>query len=456
MYPSGLRALLFGSCLMVSGCGVTYHSPTVQSQAAGLDVRVVPITASSVKQANGALYQPLDLPLAFQSVASGSSLLHGQAALPKMPESPKQSRDTITTNLPADNPAPRYRIGVGDVVMLVTKSAASTIEELGGLLSAQTQRHGFTVRDNGMISIPDIGQVEVAGKTLDDAEDAVFQALVAKKIDPAFSLEITEFKSQHVAIGGKVARAGAVPLTLKPLRLGDALAQAGGVTATDRKTTAIRLYRDGTLYQMPAAALRSNPAARNLTLLPGDAVYVDEGYSLDRAMAFYETQIAAIGLKRGARLQALTELKAEMILQRDVLDEQRANFTTRRDLDAERRDYVYLAGEVKQQGRVALPYGRHANLADVLYDEGGFDTKTGNPGQIYVIRSGTDPDNIKVTAWHLDATNVINMTLATRMQMRPNDIVFIEEQPITKWSRAFEQAFPILINKSVNGDSGAL
>ncbi|MCK8463444.1 polysaccharide biosynthesis/export family protein [Aliiroseovarius sp. S1339] len=453
MHHSGLRALFLGTSLLMSGCGVTYHSPTVQSQAAGLDVKVVPITASSVKQANRAPYSPLDLPDAFHSIASGSGL-RGAGALPDMPASPDQSRQKITTKLPAQVAPPRYQIGVGDVVMLVTKGAASTIEELGGLLTSQTQRKGFTVRDNGMIALPDIGQVAVAGKTLEDAEDALFQALVAKNVDPAFSLEITEFNSQHVAIGGKVARAGLAPITLKPLRLGDALAHAGGVTASDVDTTAVRLYRDGTLYQLPAATLRSDAKARNLTLLPGDAIYVDENYNLDRAMASYEMQIAAIGLKRGARLQAISELEAEMSVNRDALDEQRTNFAARRELGAEKRDYVYLAGEVAQQGRVALPYGRQASLADVLYDEGGFDTKTGDPAQIYVIRPGTGADETKVTAWHLDATNVINITLATRMQMRPNDIVFIEEQPITKWSRALEQAFPILINKSVNGDSG--
>ncbi|MCK8485393.1 polysaccharide biosynthesis/export family protein [Aliiroseovarius sp. S2029] len=453
MHHNSLRALLLGTCLALSGCGVTYHSPTVQSQAAGLDVSVVEITASSVKQANSAPYVPLSLPDAFHAIAGGTGL-RGAGAVPDMPEGPTGSREQIATRLPAPVTPQRYEIGVGDVLLLVTKSGASTIEELGGLLTAQTQRQGFTVRDNGMIALPDIGQVKMAGKTLEAAEDAVFQALVAKNIDPAFSLEIAEFNSRHVAIGGKVGRAGLVPLTLKPLRLGDALAQAGGVVASDTGATAIRLYRDGTLYQMPASALRSDARVRDLTLLPGDAIYVDETYDLDRALAFYETQIAAIGLKRSARLHALSELRAEMSVQRDTLEERRTNFTSRRELDAEPRDYVYLTGEVARQGRVALPYGRQASLADVLYDEGGFDTRTGDPAQIYVIRPGTDADDTKVTAWHLDATNVINITLATRMQMRPNDIVFIEEQPITKWSRAFEQAFPILINKSVNGDSG--
>ena len=32
------------------------------------------------------------------------------------------------------------------------------------------------------------------------------------------------------------------------------------------------------------------------------------------------------------------------------------------------------------------------------------------------------------------------------MQMRPNDIVFIEEQVITKWGRALQQLFPTVLS----------
>jgi len=37
------------------------------------------------------------------------------------------------------------------------------------------------------------------------------------------------------------------------------------------------------------------------------------------------------------------------------------------------------------------------------------------------------------------------MTLATKFEMRPNDIVFVEEQPITKWNRVVQQIVPSLL-----------
>jgi polysaccharide export outer membrane protein len=50
-----------------------------------------------------------------------------------------------------------------------------------------------------------------------------------------------------------------------------------------------------------------------------------------------------------------------------------------------------------------------------------------------------------VTAWHLDARNAVVFTLATKFEMRPDDIVFVEEQPITTWNRTIQQSIPALI-----------
>ncbi len=449
----GLYVFLTGTSFLISGCGITYISPTVNQKAAGFDVEVLPLTVSSVKIANDSPYQPRSLPDAFRSVAGGTGL-RTAGALPKIPEGAEQTRQKINERLPQQITAPRYKIGVGDVVHLVTKGSASTIEELGGLISGQEQRRGFTVRGNGTIALPDVGYVSIAGKTIEDAESAVFQALAEKRIDPAFSLEISDFNSQYVTIGGDVERGGKVAITLRPITLGEALAQAGGVKTNAAEQTAVQLYRDGSFYQVLASNLRSNADARNLTLLAGDAIYVNETFNVERAMTFYDQQIRAIGVTQKARLNAVAALEAEMTVQRSVLNETRENFAARRELNAEKRDYVYMAGEVSKQSRVALPYGEHASLADIMYEGGGFDTRTGDPAQIYVIRADAGSSDNKVTAWHLDTANIVNMTLATRMQMRPDDIIFVEEQRITKWSRAFEQAFPILIDKWIN-DGGA-
>jgi len=349
--------------------------------------------------------------------------------------------------LPPDVPARPYRIGVGDVVLLATKTNGNSVEQLSGLLAAQTRRQGYTVSDDGSISIPDIGRVEIGGLTLQEAQDTIFRFLLENQVDPAFSLEVAEFNSQRVTVGGAVRQAARVPLALNPLSLREALTATGGVTVRDEQYASIRIYRGGTLYQIPYETYVERSDLQNLTLVNGDAVFVDTSYDLDRALEFYRQEIDVIRLRTQARKDTFDMLQTEVELRRGMLEERRGNFEARTEFDAEERDYVYLTGEVKKQSRFTLPYGRQATLADVLYDSGGFPTQTGNPGNIYVLRPSSDPAEFgAVTAWHLDAVNAANISLATRMQMRPNDIVFIEEQPITKWGRAFNQLLPQLVN----------
>ncbi len=444
-----VAVLAMGGLAVLSGCGVTYHSPKVIERQGELPVSVVEMTPRAIAYANASDYTPRALPDVFYAYAGSYGGATGAGALPAAPYLPDASRQRLEYRpLPDINPQP-YRIGVGDVLLLATRGAASTVEQLSGLLAAQSQRQGYTVRDDGTIAIPDIGAVQLAGLTLQQAEDQLFQALVSNQIDPSFSLEVAEFNSQQVAVGGAVRTAKLVPITPNNLTLGQALITAGGLSVRDEEFASIRIYRDGTLYQIPVETFRAQPAIKDKLLQAGDAVFVDTTYDLDRAFEFYKTKIDAVTLRSSARSQALQALSAEIAIRRGALDERRRIFESRTALDAEGRDYVYLSGEVTKQNRFALPYGRQATLADVLYNEGGFDNTTGDPTEIYVLRGSSDPAKVgEIVAYHLDAGNAANMIMATKFQMRPNDVIFIEEQPITKWGRALQQAFPTILNSA--------
>ena len=439
------RVLLLGMALATGACGVTYHSPSVRQQAQGAEVRVIALSSQSVLVANREPYTPRSLPETFSQVVYPGQM-KSLGALPKPPAMLTAEATVLETRIPPRFTPEPYRIGVGDVLLLATKTAASTVEQLTGLLAAQNQRQGYTVRDDGAIAIPDIGTVMLAGMTLDEAEAKLFQVLVENQIDPAFSLEVSEFNSRRVSVGGAVRDPAVVPITLNPLNLSEALAAVGGLRAKDREYTSIRLYRDGSLYQIPLEVFVKQPELGKILLKDGDAIFVDTSYDLDRALEYYTQALNAAETRRNARYSALQELEAEMRLRQEVLRERKENFRARAELGAEKRDYVYLTGEVRDQSRFTMPYNQQVTLADVLYEQGGFNTTTGNPAQIYVLRASSAPEEFgAVTAWHLDARNAINITLATRMEMRPNDVVFIEEQPITKWGRAIQQFFPTLL-----------
>lgn len=436
-----LRMLSSFCVLFLSGCGAAYISPDVNAESE--IVQVVPLTMETVSRANSSPYSPKSLPAVFfQTSGSGDSVTDA-VALPEPVVENERRPIALETRIPPSRPSRPYEIGVGDVVLLATKSRNDTVSELSGLLAAQNSRQGYTVQDDGAIVIPDVGRVQIAGLTLEQSDAVLFQALVENQIDPSFSLEIAEFNSQRVSVGGAVRQPKIVPVTFTGLRLDEALVAAGGPEGGNLDFTTIRLYRDGQLYQIPLSEYLRRTDLQSLQLVSGDSLFVDTEFELERAQAYFSEQITITQARAAARQQALSELQAEVSLRRAALNEARSNFSSRAQLDAVSRDYVYLLGEVTTPGRFTLPFGRHASLADALFDNGGFNAQTGNPSEIYVLRG--KQKSSEVTAWHLNASNVSNIVTTTHFEMRPNDIIFVAEQPVTRWNRVVQQLVPSLI-----------
>ena len=443
--------LSLGLSLALAGCGIVYNSPTV-SQGSGGDsnkVRVIEMRADTVMVANRTPYEPRELPAIFSQTAGvGSGLRTAGADLPDQVFDQNARMPLEVRVPPAANPGP-YTIGVGDVVVLATPKTGSTVEQLSGLLAAQNARQGYTVQDDGSIAIPNVGRVRLGGLTLEEAEAALFQSLVQNQIDPTFSIEIAEFNSKKVYIGGAVGSSRVVPITLTPLYLDEALNQAGGVQALANAYASVRIYRQGTLYQIPLNNLYSDESLQRIQLIDGDSIFVDTAYNLELAQSYFQEQIARANFRQSARGAALSQLSTEIGIRRAALGEARSNFESQVQQDAVTRDYVYLAGEVKSQTRYTLPYGRQATLADALFSNGGIPSNTANAKQIYVLRGSDDPREFgSVTAWNLNIANAGNLLLATRFELRPNDVVFIAEQPVTRWNRVINQITPTIINQA--------
>lgn len=443
------KVILLVALTALAGCGSVYRSSSVSPGVSdGTNVRVVALSAETVVQANRSSYQPKTLPAVFSMTAGGGTMGRGAGALPQPTFDLESRPGTLALRVPPVANPGAYQIGIGDVVLLSTPNTGSTVEELSGLLAAQNARQGYTVQDDGSINIPNVGRVRIAGLTIEDAEAALFQKLVENQFDPTFSLEIAEFNSRKVSIGGAVGSPGVVPVSLTPLYLGDALAAAGGVSVEDQDFASVRIYRDGTLYQIPLTTLYERGDLLRTRLVDGDAVFVDTEYELGQAQSYFEQQITLVSARQAARQAALNELQLEVNLRRGQLEEARQNYQTRIDLGADNRDYVYLTGEVGKQSRFPLPYDRKAKLADALFAQAdGLTVETGDVSQIYVLRASSDPREFgAVTAWHLDTRNAANYALTTKFELRPNDIVFVAQQPITRWNRAVAQIMPSLIS----------
>ena len=192
-----------------------------------------------------------------------------------------------------------YMIGVGDVLTLNMQLKESLGDVLNGLIASQNSQRGFRVQDDGAVSIPDIGRVVIGGLTLQEAESAVYQRLLEVGVTPSFSIEITEFNSQKISISGNVKSPGILPLTLQPLYLDEAIYESGGFTISDASFIIVRLYRNGSIYQIFGPEIYNQNDTNRILLKDGDTIVVDVTDEYDRIL----------GLRQEARANRLEELE---------------------------------------------------------------------------------------------------------------------------------------------------
>ncbi len=231
---------------------------------------------------------------------------------------------------------------------------------------------------------PMLDPIPVAGLTADQARGLIEGEYRANQLTSRTSLEVTGFTSQKYFVSGDVARGGVYPLTNTPVLLAEALAVAGLRVDSDADAPrsfadhdkVIKLTRAGHGYRFSARELLANPAG----------LYVHSGDRL-----------------------AVTDLRY-------------------------RSEKVIIAGAVARQTIYPITAEDRQTLSDALYSAGALSTSSGDPSQIYVLRQAGE-----AYAYHLDGSNPARLFLASEFELRPNDIIFIAEQPIIQFNRVLQQ-----------------
>lgn len=156
-------------------------------------------------------------------------------------------------DLPAASPTPSpdYRVGPGDVL---------EVEVFGNPDLSRTP----TVQTNGMVSLPLIGEVPVAGLTLAEVKAAVTGLLGRDYlVNPQVDVRMKEYQSQFVTLLGEVSSPGRRPLRGGQTRLIDVLVEAGGLTP--RASGELVLSRADGPFEDGTRTLRVQLGARTLT-----------------------------------------------------------------------------------------------------------------------------------------------------------------------------------------------
>jgi polysaccharide biosynthesis/export protein len=176
-------------------------------------------------------------------------------------------------------PPVEQTIGIGDSVQVTVWEAAA-----GGLFSTpvtSTNQPGArsavipeqTVTQDGAITMPYAGRINVIGRTPPQVEKIIVQRLTGKAIEPQALVTVThDFSNTVTVVGDALKQGDRIPLNVRGDRILTVIAESGGII-TPVPQTYIELSRSGRTVRLPMQSLVSNPR-ENVYARPGDVVTV--------------------------------------------------------------------------------------------------------------------------------------------------------------------------------------
>jgi polysaccharide export outer membrane protein len=160
--------------------------------------------------------------------------------------------------------SPDYRIGAGDVLQLFVWKETELTRDV-------------TVRVDGKITIPLLGDVQAAGRTPEQLATEIANGLKRFLAAPQVTISVREAASSKFYVIGKVSKAGAFPIGGRTTLL-QALALAGGLQEF-AKADRILIVHEGTsddfaIVNYKKLETGAELAQNNPFLRPGDTIVV--------------------------------------------------------------------------------------------------------------------------------------------------------------------------------------
>ena len=249
--------------------------------------------------------------------------------------------------------------------------------------SANMRVSSSIVDHEGNIVFESIGKVRGAGLTLNQLKENI-ENLIQPVPDSqnAFQIQVTNFASQKAFLTAQGKPGVLIPITDRPVKISEVLAQ-NGLSIDGKQITQITLHRDRKTYVFNLDDLL-NPESPDVYIQPNDQI-------VTTILPYKENK-------------------------------------------------VFILGGVSPQIFKINPANRET-LADVLFTSGGpLSSSSAKRSEVYLLR-GSKP----VVAYHLDAQSPTRLIVAEAMELRPNDILYVAEQPIISFNRTLTTIVPLRV-----------
>lgn len=183
-----------------------------------------------------------------------------------------ESRDNTifkVAQLRPDYRQDEYRLAKYDIITIM---ALGHTEDIG--------ENEITIGVDGMAALPYVGNVKLAGLTLDEARRVIYTKLSKYYKLPELSVSIKSYGARKVYVMGNVNNPGIKEMNVDNMNVYAAVSSAGGVDKRGRSKH-IQLIRqiDGVLYYREInidAFVKKHDLSQNIQLEDGDIVYVPD------------------------------------------------------------------------------------------------------------------------------------------------------------------------------------
>ena len=174
-----------------------------------------------------------------------------------------------TAQLRPDYRQNEYRLAKYDIITIM---ALGHTEDIG--------ENEITIGVDGMAALPYVGNVKLAGLTLDEARRVIYTKLSQYYKLPELSVSIKNYGARKVYVMGNVQLPGIKEMNVDNMNTYAAISSAGGVDNRGRSKH-IQLIRqiDGVLYYREInidAFVKKHDLSQNIQLEDGDIVYVPD------------------------------------------------------------------------------------------------------------------------------------------------------------------------------------
>jgi polysaccharide biosynthesis/export protein len=179
-----------------------------------------------------------------------------------------------------------YTLGAGDYVKVVVYGDAE--------LTRETR-----VSEDGVLTMPLIGEVKVGGLTTIESEKRIAEQLKRGGFiaNPQVSVLVLEFMSKSVSVLGGVPKPGRYPVT-RPTDVKDILAEAGGLVPDASEIITVVRGDKRSEYDLNEVIERRNVNDQDVRLIGGETIYIS---TRDVAVAGQVLRPGKYGIQGGTR-----------------------------------------------------------------------------------------------------------------------------------------------------------